>query len=67
MPTWAAVGVTTQKTPVRITKTEIVNYFCLNTLYQRGYLIKDIAKKYSECPIMWLYYQGEFTFDSDGC
>lgn len=44
MPTWAAVGVTMQKTPVRITKTEIVNYFCLNTLYQRGYLIKDIAK-----------------------
>lgn len=56
-----------QKTPVTITKTEIVNYFCLNILYQRGYLIKDLAKEYSECLIMCLYYQGEFTFDFDGC
>lgn len=56
-----------RKTHLRITKTEIVNYFCLNILYQKGYLIKEIAKKYSECHVLWLCYQGEFSFDSADC
>lgn len=64
MPTWAAVGVTVQKTPVRITKTKIVMFFCPNILYHREYLIKEVEKKNLNALLRWLCYQGEFTFNS---